>query len=81
MLYILLAIGSLIIGFICHARRHFSRLIPSYRVDEQYGPFPRDSVHSPCMRATKGERLARTTFMCPQWGYAVARFRYRTSAR
>ena len=38
MLYLLLLIGGLIVGFICHARRHFTKLVPPCRVDEQHGP-------------------------------------------
>ena len=38
MLYILLLLTGLIVGSICHARRHFARLMPPCRIDEQHGP-------------------------------------------
>ena len=38
MLLILLFIAALLIGFVCQTRRHFSRLVPPYRVDGQHGP-------------------------------------------
>ena len=38
MLYILLLVAGLLIGFICHARRHFSNLVPPCRIDEHHGP-------------------------------------------
>ena len=37
MLFALLLIAAVAIGFVCHARRHFSRLVPAHRVDEQHG--------------------------------------------
>ena len=37
MLHILLLLSGLIVGFICHARRHFGRLVPPCRIDEQHG--------------------------------------------
>lgn len=45
-------------------------------IDEIYGPFPRRSKHSPCMRAPAGtpEYRARSGRMCPTWGFAVARY-------
>jgi hypothetical protein len=37
MLYLLLLIATAIIGFICHARRHFGKLVPPFRVEEVSG--------------------------------------------
>lgn len=37
MLMLLLGLAAIVIGFVCHARRHFSRLVPTHRVDEQHG--------------------------------------------
>jgi hypothetical protein len=37
MLLVLLLLAGLVVGFICHARRHFSKLLPPCRVDEQHG--------------------------------------------
>mmetsp|Transcript_5417 Transcript_5417/g.11221 ORF Transcript_5417/g.11221 Transcript_5417/m.11221 type:complete len:144 (-) Transcript_5417:101-532(-) len=42
---------------------------------EQFGPFPRNSKHNPCMRAPLGQVKRAFTFMCPKWGFAVARYR------
>ena len=44
------------------------------QVLEQYGPFPRRSAHSPCMRVPAGDPRGSTPAMCPKWGYAVARY-------
>ena len=38
MLYILLLLSGALVGFFCHARRHFTRLVPPCRVDESHGP-------------------------------------------
>ena len=45
-------------------------------VEEMYGPFPRRSRHSPCMRAPAGtpEYRAKSGRMCPTWGFAVASY-------
>ena len=37
MLHILLFVAAVAIGFICQTRRHFSRLLPPYRVDGTFG--------------------------------------------
>ena len=37
MLFVLLIAASVCIGFICHARRHFGRLVPPCRIDAQHG--------------------------------------------
>ena len=37
MLYILLFLGALIIGFVCQTRRHFAQLIPPFRVESSHG--------------------------------------------
>ena len=37
MLYILLLFAATLIGFICHARRHFGKLVPPCRIDETHG--------------------------------------------
>ena len=36
-LILLLGLSAVVVGFVCHARRHFSRLVPTHRVDEQHG--------------------------------------------
>ena len=36
-LVVLLLVAAILVGFVCHARRHFSRLVPTHRVDEQHG--------------------------------------------
>ena len=43
---------------------------------EQYGPFRRNSRHNPCMRTPPGGGIMQRayTFMCPKWGFAVARY-------
>ena len=40
------------------------------QVLEQYGPFRRNSVHSPCMRVPAGDPRGSSAAMCPKWGYA-----------
>jgi hypothetical protein len=37
MLYFLLLFAAIVVGFVWHARRHFERLVPAYRVEEQHG--------------------------------------------
>ena len=46
------------------------------RIEEKYGPFPRRSRHSPCMRAPQGTPVEkrRSGRMCPNWGFAVSSF-------
>ena len=44
------------------------------QVLEQYGPFRRNSVHSPCMRVPAGDPRGSSAAMCPKWGYAVGRY-------
>ena len=38
MLYILLLLAAAAVGFICHARRHFGRMVPAFRFDAKHGP-------------------------------------------
>ena len=38
MLYFLLFVAGLAIGFIYATRRHFNSLTPAYRLEEQHGP-------------------------------------------
>ena len=46
------------------------------KIVERYGPFPRRSLHSPCMRAPASMPAERRKSgrMCPSWGFAVSRF-------
>ena len=44
-------------------------------IEEVYGPFPRRTLHSPCMRAPPRANAPRGGRMCPLWGFAVSRFR------
>ena len=48
------------------------------QVVELYGPFPRRSTLSPCMRVPAGDPRGDTPAMCPKWGYTVARWTNRT---
>lgn len=44
------------------------------QVIELYGPFPRRSSFSPCMRVPAGDPRGDSPQMCPKWGYTVARW-------
>ena len=57
-------------------------------IDELYGPFAGGHVHNPCMRApdsdaTRGRtrRASGEESLCPDWGFAIARFAHPASAR
>jgi len=41
---------------------------PLLSVPEQYGPYPANSSHNPCLRTLSGP-------LCIRWGFAVARYR------
>ena len=51
------------------------------QIVERYGPFPRGSAFSPCMRVPAGDPRGRTPAMCPKWGYCIGRWTNRTRAR
>ncbi len=57
------------------ALKHFVNA-GALRIEEQYGPFPSRSRHSPCMRAPAGssEARLRSPLQCPEWGFAVSRY-------
>ena len=42
------------------------------RIEERYGPYPRKSRYSPCMRAPP--KVQANGRLCPPWGFAVSRY-------